>query len=144
MSDNAARTPAFGANSVLNIPGQEVAVKTGTTNSLRDNWTFGYTQDYVVGTWVGNNNNAPMSYIASGITGASPMWQKIFLTLLDNENPAHFDVPDEIVKVAYCGRQEVFKADAVPREVCRKVVAVNPETGEPSENNGEEHHDEAN
>jgi len=138
LSDNNARAPAFGVNSVLNIPGQEVAVKTGTTNSLRDNWTFGYTGDYVVGTWVGNNNNTPMSYIASGITGASPMWQKIMLTLLDPEHPAHFDMPAGIVKVAYCGREEVFKEGAVPKEVCRKVIAVNPETGEP---NPEDHHD---
>ena len=36
LSDNAARSSAFGFNSVLNIPKQQVAVKT-TTNSLRDN-----------------------------------------------------------------------------------------------------------
>jgi len=133
LSDNDARAPAFGVNSVLNIPGQEVAVKTGTTNSLRDNWTFGYTNDYVVGTWVGNNNNTPMSYIASGITGASPMWQKIMLQLLDPENPAHFEVPAGIVKVAYCGREEYFKEGAVPREVCRRVIAQNPEGDNPGD-----------
>jgi len=138
LSDNNARAPAFGVNSVLNIPGHEVAVKTGTTNSLRDNWTFGYTNDYVVGTWVGNNNNSPMSYIASGITGASPMWQKIMLQLLDPDNPAHFEVPAGIVKVAYCGHDEYFKEGAVPREVCRKVIAQNPEGSE----NSEEHYDE--
>jgi len=30
-----------------------------------------------VATWVGNNDNTPMSYVASGITGASPIWNKI-------------------------------------------------------------------
>ena len=67
LSDLAARAPAFGTRSVLNIPGHQVAVKTGTTNNLRDNWTFGFTTDFVVSTWVGNNDNSPMSYIASGI-----------------------------------------------------------------------------
>jgi membrane carboxypeptidase/penicillin-binding protein PbpC len=121
LSDNQARTPAFGAQSVLNIPNQEVAVKTGTTNNLRDNWTFGYTQEVVVGTWVGNNNNQPMSYIASGITGASPMWQKIMVTQLDPESGHVFTQPDTIVQVEYCGKQEVFKVGQVPAQVCRTV-----------------------
>ncbi|MBQ6436370.1 PBP1A family penicillin-binding protein [bacterium] len=144
LSDNRARTPAFGANSVLHIPGQEVAVKTGTTNSLRDNWTFGYTNDYVVGTWVGNNDNRPMSYIASGITGASPMWQKIMLSLLDPDNPSHFEVPAGIVKVNYCGREEVFKEGMIPREVCPSVPKKEGEGNNNNNNNGEnheEHHD---
>ncbi|TAN62482.1 penicillin-binding protein, partial [bacterium] len=55
LSDNAARTPAFGANSALVIPGKTVAVKTGTSDNKRDNWTIGYTPDYVTAVWVGNN-----------------------------------------------------------------------------------------
>ena len=44
LSDNSARAPAFGSNSVLRLPFR-VAVKTGTTNDFRDNWTLGYTPD---------------------------------------------------------------------------------------------------
>lgn len=77
LSDNGARAGAFGTNSVLNIPGKTVSVKTGTTNNLRDNWTIGYTPTRLVATWVGNNDGSPMSYVASGVTGASPIWQKI-------------------------------------------------------------------
>lgn len=102
LSDNKARTPAFGPYSTLNIPNQEVAVKTGTTNNLRDNWTIGYTSDYLVSVWVGNNDNTPMSYVASGITGASPIWSKIIRSLLDEENPHTFAVPSSIVKVGIC------------------------------------------
>ncbi len=83
LSDNVARTDAFGANSFLNIPGKTVAVKTGTTNDKRDNWTLGFTNDVTVGVWVGNNDNTPMDErIASGVTGASPIWQKIMIELL--------------------------------------------------------------
>jgi membrane peptidoglycan carboxypeptidase len=82
LMDNSARTPAFGANSVLYIPKQQVAVKTGTTNSLRDNWTFGYTSDRLVASWVGNNDNTPMSRVASGITGASPIWNTVMKELV--------------------------------------------------------------
>jgi len=59
-----------------------VAVKTGTTQNQRDNWTIGYTVDYLVATWVGNNDNTPMSYVASGVTGASPIWNKTMTYLL--------------------------------------------------------------
>src|SRR3990167_3277028 len=71
LSDNGARTAAFGSNSVLNIPGKAVAVKTGTTDKKESNLAVGYTPSVVVGVWVGNNDNSLMSStIASGVTGA--------------------------------------------------------------------------
>lgn len=102
LKDNVARTPAFGPFSVLNIPNQEVAVKTGTTNNLRDNWTIGYTSNRLVATWVGNNDNTPMSYVASGITGASPIWNDIMRTQLDPDHPHVFPRPDTIISLKSC------------------------------------------
>jgi len=96
LADNVARTPAFGPRSVLTIPNQQVAVKTGTTNNLRDNWTYGYTRDRLVAVWVGNNDNTPMSYVASGVTGASPIWNDIMGLLLDETKPHRFLVPEGI------------------------------------------------
>jgi 1A family penicillin-binding protein len=131
LSDNQARTPAFGAYSVLNIPNQEVAVKTGTTNNLKDNWTIGYTDNLLVATWVGNNDSSPMSYVASGITGASPIWNKIMLQLLDAQQPHKFTLPDDLVKVKICAQtgtlacsecpkivDEVFPKNQVPQQSC--------------------------
>lgn len=86
LSDNIARSSAFGFNSVLNIKGSKVAVKTGTSNELKDNWTIGYNPNFLVATWVGNNDSKPMSHIASGITGASPIWSKIFTNLIKESN----------------------------------------------------------
>jgi penicillin-binding protein 1C len=83
LSDNSARAPAFGANSLLNT-GKPIAVKTGTTNDQRDNWTIGWSQEVMVGTWVGNNDNSPMKRVASGVTGASPIWRKIMDYALKN------------------------------------------------------------
>ncbi|HEX7017838.1 MAG TPA: transglycosylase domain-containing protein [Patescibacteria group bacterium] len=82
LSDNNARLLAFGANSLLNT-GRPIAVKTGTTNDQRDNWTIGWSQDIIVGTWVGNNDNSPMRQVASGITGASPIWRSTILAALE-------------------------------------------------------------
>lgn len=107
LKDNEARTPAFGPQSTLVIPNQEVAVKTGTTNNLRDNWTIGYTSDRLVAVWVGNNDNTSMSYVASGITGASPIWNKIMRTQLDAEDPHVFAVPESITLAEVCTQTSI-------------------------------------
>jgi membrane peptidoglycan carboxypeptidase len=52
MQDNQARQDAFGPRSELVIPNQVVSAKTGTTNDLRDNWTVGFTPEYLVITWL--------------------------------------------------------------------------------------------
>ncbi len=101
LSDNAARSPAFGSHSALNIPGHKVAVKTGTSNNLRDNVTIGYTPDILVATWVGNNDNSPMSRLASGITGAAPIWNKIITNLIGEKNIA-WDTPSGLVQKPIC------------------------------------------
>lgn len=111
LSDNNARTPAFGSHSALVISKHpEVAVKTGTSNDLRDNLTVGYNQDYVVAVWVGNNDNSPMSRIASGITGASPIWNKIMTSLIGDAEPIAWNIPSDVAKQAVCGssKQEWF------------------------------------
>jgi len=103
LSDNNARAPAFGYHSVLNLGKLKVAVKTGTSNNLRDNWTIGYTPNLLVATWVGNNDNSPMSYVASGVTGASPIWAKTISTLLTTTyKPLAFTIPTNIKKVYIC------------------------------------------
>ena len=84
LLDNNARALAFGTSSFLNVSGHpEVSVKTGTTNDRRDNWTLGYTPEVFVAVWVGNNNNEPMSAVASGVTGASPIWNRVIKKALD-------------------------------------------------------------
>lgn len=97
LSDNSARSAVFGTNSLLNISGRDVAVKTGTTNDKRDNWTVGGTPQVVVGVWVGNNDNSPMKQVASGISGASPIWREILLAALEGKPNENFSVPDGIV-----------------------------------------------
>ncbi len=100
LSDDGARSEVFGFGSLLNISGQDVAVKTGTTDDKRDNYAIGYTKDIVIGTWVGNNNNDKMGAVASGISGATPIWRKAMLKFLENEDlePNDFEAPDSVQK----------------------------------------------
>ncbi len=98
LSDNQARSPAFGRNSDLYIQNQQLAVKTGTSDSKRDNWTIGYTNDHVITVWVGNNNNSPMHpLLASGVTGASPIWREVVQNIQNNKFFSGFYPPDSII-----------------------------------------------
>jgi penicillin-binding protein 1C len=99
LSDKEARKITFGVNSLLEIPGKTVAVKTGTTNDKKDNWTVGWTPSYIAGVWVGNNDGTPMKQVASGVTGASPIWRRIITEVLKNKPDEPFVIPDEIVQI---------------------------------------------
>lgn len=87
LTDNVARTPLWGANSLVNFTTRDVASKTGSTNNLRDAWLMGYTPNLAVGTWVGNNNNAPMGGGLSGLI-VTPMWREFMDFALEK-------IPDE-------------------------------------------------
>ena len=96
LLDNNARSQAFGETSYLNVAGHpEVSVKTGTTNDRKDNWTIGYTADAAVVAWVGNNNNSSMSGAVSGISGASPIWNRIMKAVLDSAEKGAYDKEEE-------------------------------------------------
>lgn len=92
LYDNNARVSAFGPSSFLNVSGHpEVSVKTGTTNDRRDNWTVGYSSQAVVVTWVGNNDNSSMGGAVSGVSGASPIWNKIMKAVLNKSESGAYD-----------------------------------------------------
>ncbi|HZQ29717.1 MAG TPA: PBP1A family penicillin-binding protein [Patescibacteria group bacterium] len=97
LLDNNARLITFGVNSYLNITQRQVAVKTGTTDDKRDNWAVGWTPNILVLSWVGNNDNSPMGDIASGVTGATPVWRRIILNALKNQPSEDFVKPDNVV-----------------------------------------------
>jgi penicillin-binding protein 1C len=96
LLDNNARSAAFGERSFLNVTGHpEVSVKTGTTNDRRDNWTIGFSPMAVVVTWVGNNDNQPMSGAVSGVSGASPIWNKVMKAVLDKAEAGAYSASDK-------------------------------------------------
>jgi membrane peptidoglycan carboxypeptidase len=111
LSDNKARTYEFGACSTLYLysnsqsqcyagnPGSVYpsAVKTGTSQNFVDNWTVGYTNDYVMGVWAGNNNNTPMINVI-GVTGAGPIWHRGMLLAEQGRSPTNFSVPQGVLQ----------------------------------------------
>lgn len=89
LSDAVARNSIFTLNF---IPGRKVAMKTGTTNDSRDAWILGYTPNLAVGAWMGNNNNRPMSQIASALI-VGPLWQKFMIEVLKDIPVEDFKAP---------------------------------------------------
>jgi membrane carboxypeptidase/penicillin-binding protein len=129
LSDNRARTPAFGADNPLTLPDRPVAAKTGTTNDFRDGWAMGYTPQYVVGVWVGNANYQEMKGGADGVRVAAPIWQKVMAYLHDGVPVETFAQPPGIVTAIVDGTsgklptehsasriQEIFIEGTVPTE----------------------------
>ncbi|MDQ5949772.1 MAG: penicillin-binding protein [Patescibacteria group bacterium] len=89
LSDNQARTLTFGANSTLNVS-DDVAVKTGTTNSNKDAWMIGYSPSVVVGVWSGNNENTPMK---KGSTVSGPTFNQVMKYALSKMPRESFEKP---------------------------------------------------
>ena len=90
LSDDYFRTTPLWKK-LLTLEGIESAVKTGTSNQCArvntvtraciatlptDVWTIGYTPAYVVGVWVGNATNQPLTPDADGLNVASPLWKE--------------------------------------------------------------------
>lgn len=150
MSDKNAKLAAFGSfavDNILSVRGHTVAVKTGTTDDKKDNWTLGFTPSYAVGVWVGNNDGTPMDpKLASGITGAAPIWHGIMANILKDKKDEPFVKPDGIVQMAVDKvsgllpgpstgnetRLEYFAHDQVPTKVddMRKTSVICRATGQ--------------
>lgn len=122
LSDNNARSPVFGPNSKLKIADWQVAVKTGTTNNLKDNWCIGWTDEILVAAWVGNNDATPMSWVASGVSGATPIWNRIINELLTKKNKHEWLIPPEgVVKKNVCNKEEYFETGSEVMVKCPTV-----------------------
>ncbi|MFH1602160.1 MAG: transglycosylase domain-containing protein [Candidatus Shapirobacteria bacterium] len=115
LSDSSARAQGFGLHSLLNISYHKVAVKTGTSNNLRDNWAIGYTPEFLVAVWVGNNDNRPMSRIASGITGATPIWRKITDLMLESYPETGWKKPGNVAETVICRSTGTLPCEGCPQ-----------------------------
>jgi membrane peptidoglycan carboxypeptidase len=73
------------------------AAKTGTTGDFKDNWTVGYTSDYVIGVWAGNDNGDPMVNV-SGVDGAAPIWHDSMLLAEQGQPVVPFILPPGLVR----------------------------------------------
>lgn len=133
LSDNKTRSHIFGSS--LTVSGHTVAVKTGTTNDDKDAWTIGYNPQYVVGVWVGNNDNTTM--LSGGSDMAGPIWRNTMTDLLSGEKDVPFTVPSSIVQRQVCTGSggladkagpntytEYFMSGALPTTSCQATPTM--------------------
>lgn len=98
LSDIEARSALLSSSLSLTIfKNHEVAMKTGTTNDYRDAWVVGYTPNFIVGVWAGNNNNDAMQKQGGSILAAIPMWSAFMQESLKDVSPATFSKPEPIL-----------------------------------------------
>jgi membrane peptidoglycan carboxypeptidase len=121
LSDPQAQCLTFGCGG-LSIPGQQAAIKTGTSepyedsHAIGDTWAMGYTPNLVVGVWAGNADNSPMWNILS----TSISWRALrdFMEAALEGKPAlTFEQPPGVVKATVC-----FPSGKLPTEYCGKTV----------------------
>lgn len=148
LSDDGARSQVFGLNSKLTIKNHTVAAKTGTTNDHKDGWTMGYTPEFLVAAWVGNNDSSPMSSYVSGISGAAYIWNDIMSFVIKNLPDEKQIEPSGIEGTNVCmlsglypvdgqpcqTKYELFWKENMPKEftAIRKGIWVNKDTGLPA------------
>lgn len=100
LRDPRARALAFGRDTALELP-FAVAAKTGTSKGFRDNWAIGYSPRWTVGVWVGNFDGSAMHDV-SGVTGAAPLMQAVFLRLAGDQLQPNFGHPAGIQQAEIC------------------------------------------
>jgi penicillin-binding protein 1A len=103
ISEKAARALTYMMTEVLNsgtggrarLDDREAAGKTGTTTSARDAWFVGFTADYVVGVWMGYDDNSPLTGVTGGGLPAE-IWHEVMTRINEGVDPSPLltEVPD--------------------------------------------------
>ena len=88
ISENAAHALTYMMHEVLQsgtggrarLEDRQAAGKTGTTQSARDAWFVGFTADYVVGVWMGYDDNSPLTGVTGGGLPAE-IWHEVMVRI---------------------------------------------------------------
>lgn len=126
LSDNVARTPLWGSNSLINFTNRDVAAKSGSTNNLRDAWIMGYTPNLAVGAWVGNNDNSAMGGGLSGLI-TTPMWRAFMDVALEKIPAETFPQP----QINTDGVKPIIRGEYIDTSLLLQAMQSNSEGDSP-------------
>ena len=73
-----------GTGTNANINGKTIYGKTGTSQDNRDAWFIGYSDKYIMGIWIGNDDNSPMASSSYGGTIPAKIFKTVMTHLLLN------------------------------------------------------------
>ncbi|MEM7470299.1 MAG: PBP1A family penicillin-binding protein [Pseudomonadota bacterium] len=76
------RVVSDGTGARARLSDREVAGKTGTTSAAKDAWFIGFTSQYVVGVWMGYDDNTPLRGVTGGGLPAD-IWRETMLRVTE-------------------------------------------------------------
>jgi penicillin-binding protein 1A len=145
ISEKAARGLTYMMTEVLKsgtggrarLDDREAAGKTGTTQSARDAWFVGFTADYVVGVWMGYDDNRPLSGVTGGGLPAE-IWHEVMVRINEGQpvKPLITEIPESsYVPIDPSTTEGAVAAEDVPyfddpNAPSYDEVYIDPETGE--------------
>jgi penicillin-binding protein 1A len=145
ISEKAAHALTYMMAEVLNsgtggrarLDDREAAGKTGTTQSARDAWFVGFTADYVVGVWMGYDDNRPLTGVTGGGLPAE-IWHEVMVRINEGQpvKPLVTEIPDSTyVPIDPSTTEGAIAAEDVPyfddpNAPTFDEVYIDPETGE--------------
>ena len=115
LSDVNARPDNDYWKSILSVPGQQAAAKTGTSNKClqwsadqkdcklrhpESTWTMGFSPSLITGVWVGNATSQSLYDKADGLTTAAPIWHDYMTAAHKKLKPSvtAFTLPDGLTQ----------------------------------------------
>ena len=104
------------------LPGWQVAGKTGTTQAARDAWFVGFTAEYVAGVWMGYDDNTPLSGVTGGGLPAE-IWHETMVRVHEGLTPVALPMqaPTPIAPPQKPDRRRRNNGDNVGQEIGRAV-----------------------
>lgn len=120
LSDRAARTAMFGADSALDFP-FPAAAKTGTSKGYRDNWAVAYSAQRTVAVWVGNFDGRPLVR-SSGVSGAGPLLHSVMTRAMLGLAARPLFAEDEFVRGTVCALSGEAPTAACPARVSERFL----------------------
>ena len=88
-----------GSGQRAQIPGWEIAGKTGTTQAARDAWFIGFNADYVTGVWMGYDDNTPLRGVTGGGLPAE-IWHETMLRVTEGMTPTPLPMARNVAPVS--------------------------------------------
>jgi penicillin-binding protein 1A len=123
ISETAARALTYMMSEVLisgtgkraQLDGRDAAGKTGTTQGARDAWFVGFTADYVVGVWMGNDDNTPLTGVTGGGLPAE-IWHEVMVRINEDlpATPLKMEIPPSKYVAPDPDYEEPVYTDALP------------------------------
>lgn len=135
-----------GTGSTANVPGLDVAGKTGTTNfddktsaqygypadATNDSWFAGYTPQYTMAVWTGYAKNGNGNYLEGNTTKISQLMFKYMMEAFGTDNSS-IPQPDDVYRV----NNELYIKGGNPDDVPNNQMNDNQGNGDNQDNNAD-------